>query len=52
MLIGLEKITKPSLKINSQIDCVQIQEIEDHCYTSLEWATKHKLLQKQGINEA
>lgn len=38
-LLILEKITKPCLKINSQMDRVQIQEIEDHCYASLEWET-------------
>ena len=35
MLIGLQKNTKPFAKIPhicNQMDCVQVDEIQDHCY--------------------
>ncbi len=44
LLIRLEKVTKPSLKswtpqIHSQTDCVQMEEIQDHCYLPEKWST-------------
>ncbi len=44
LLIWLEKVTKPSLKsltpqIHSQTDCVQMEEIQDHCYLPEKWST-------------
>ncbi len=44
LLIRLEKVTKPSLKsldstIHSQIDCVQTEEIQGHCYLPTKWPT-------------
>ncbi len=40
LLIRLEKVTKPSLsleQIHSQTDCVQMEEIQDHCYLPEKW---------------
>ncbi len=43
LLIRLERVTKPSLKsldsTNLQSDCVQMEEIQDHCYLHEKWPT-------------
>ncbi len=39
LLIRLEKVTKPRLQIHSQTDCVQMEEIQDHCYLPEKWST-------------
>ncbi len=41
LLIRLEKVTKPSLKSldSTNPDCVQMEEIQDHCYLPEKWST-------------
>ncbi len=42
LLIRLEKVTKPRVwtpQIHSQTDCVQMEEIQDHCYLPEKWST-------------